>query len=78
MIFKSVGRPVVRSFIVRIHRSSPERPGLLLGEAEEVGKKGTRAFKTTEALWEIIAPPSNKRSGKAAGGGPADLTSLNQ
>jgi hypothetical protein len=78
MIFKSVGRPVVRSFIVRIYRSSPGGPDLLLGDAEEVGKKGARAFKTTEALWEVIAPPSNKRSGKAAGGGPADLTSLNQ
>jgi hypothetical protein len=58
--------------------TSPDRPDFLLGGAEEVGKKGTRACKTTEALWEIIAPPSNKRLGKAAGGGPADLTSLNQ
>jgi hypothetical protein len=60
MRLRSMGRPVVRSFVVRIYRSSPDKPDLLLGEVEEVGEKGLRSFKNLEELWAIV----NSRKGK--------------
>lgn len=40
MTWRSMGRTVVRSFVVRTYRALPDKPDLLLGKAEEVGKKG--------------------------------------
>ena len=56
-----MGRPVVRSFIVRIYRSSPDKPDLLLGEVEEVGEKRLRSFKNLEELWAIVNPRKGKK-----------------
>ena len=65
MIRRSMGRAVVRSLVVRIYRSSPDKPDLLLGEVEEVGKNGLRSFKNLEELWAIV----NRRGRKKARGG---------
>ena len=56
-----MGRPVVRSLVVRIYRSSPDNPDCLLGEVEEVGKKGLRSFKNLEELWAIVNRPMRKK-----------------
>jgi hypothetical protein len=56
-----MGRPVVRSLVVRIYRSSPDNPDCLLGEVEEVGKKGLRSFKNLEELWAIVNRPVRKK-----------------
>jgi len=58
-----MGRPVVRSFVIRIYRSSPDKPDVLLGEAEEVGRKGLRSFKNLEELWAIVNPRRGKKPG---------------
>jgi hypothetical protein len=47
--------------VVRIYRSSPDKPDVLLGEAEEVGKKGLRSFKNLEELWAIVNRPVRKK-----------------
>jgi hypothetical protein len=63
MRLRSMGRPVVRSLVVRIYRSSPDKPDCLLGEAEEVGKKGVRSFRNLEELWAIVNPRKGKKPG---------------
>ncbi|MGD0659826.1 MAG: hypothetical protein ABSD38_17345 [Syntrophorhabdales bacterium] len=60
MIRRSLGRAPVRSFVVRIYRSSPGNPDCLLGEVEEVGKKGLRSFKNLNELWTIVNGRSKK------------------
>jgi hypothetical protein len=57
-----MGRPVVRSLVVRIYRSSPDTPDLLLGEAEEVGEKGVSSFKNLDELWAIVNRPVRKKT----------------
>jgi len=57
-----MGRPVVRSLVVRIYRSSPDKPDLLLGEVEEVGGKGVRSFRNLEELWAIVNRPVMKKT----------------
>ena len=69
MMPKPVRRPVVRSFVIRIYRSSPDTPDLLLGEAEEVGEKGLRSFKNLEELWAIV----NRRGRKPGPGGKKEM-----
>ncbi len=61
MIRRFMERPVVRSLVVRIYRSSPNKPDHLLGEAEEVGRKGVQSFKNLEELWGILNRRIRKR-----------------
>ena len=46
MTWRSMGRTVVRSFVVRTYRALPDKPDLLLGKAEEVGKRGEELQET--------------------------------
>ena len=52
MIFKSIGRAAVHTFVVRVYRATRNRPDRLLGTTEEVGRQGTRHFKNPEELWQ--------------------------
>jgi len=61
MRLRSMARPVVRSLVVRIYRSSPDNPDSLLGEVEEVGEKGLRSFKNLDELWAIVNRPVRKK-----------------
>jgi hypothetical protein len=63
MMRRSLGRALVRSFVVRIYRSSPDKPDFLLGEVEEVGKKVLRSFRNLEELWAIVNPRKGKKPG---------------
>ena len=57
-----MGRAVVRSLVVRIYRSAPDTPDLLLGEAEEVGERGVRGFQNLDELWAIVNRPARKKA----------------
>jgi len=59
-------KPVVRSFVVRVYRATPNRPDHLYGEAEEVGKKKIKSFSNLEELWTIVNPLSGKKQGMSS------------
>ncbi|MGD0663878.1 MAG: hypothetical protein ABSD38_38065 [Syntrophorhabdales bacterium] len=77
MRLRSMGRAVCRGFVVRIYCSSPDKPELLLGEAEEVREKRVRSFRNLEDLRVIVNPRKGKGAKKAAARGPADPHSSN-
>ena len=47
----------MESFIVRIYRRDPAKPGKLAGVVEEVGVKRKKPFHNRKQLWAILANP---------------------
>jgi hypothetical protein len=52
------------SYLVRIYRKAEDNPRMLIGVAEEVGKKEKKAFNSLNELWDILNPVKKERSPK--------------
>jgi hypothetical protein len=45
---------LIATYIVRLYRFKKNKPRNLMGEVEEVGVKGRRAFGHYDELWDIL------------------------
>jgi len=48
-------KAVLANYIVRIYRFEKNKPGILVGVAEEVGTRGKKAFTNLDELWGILS-----------------------
>jgi len=66
MVLRSMGRAVVRLFVVRTYRATPDKPNHLLGEAGELARK-VKSFRNLEELSGDTEPPQRQetRAGRA-------------